>query len=336
MPSATRRREELIADYMFAKSRRNRLCEKQQRIYESTIHQMFKILDEAGLEPNPAKFGDPEIDYLMETMPKRLEWKKAWSVGYQKQNLCILNGFLEFYGNDALKHAEIGWPSGSRENVDWLSEEEAVLMIDAAEGWERIVIHFELRLWMRRIEIVRMKTSFVKEGMLHVHGKGRGGGKFRNLAWEPDTLEELQRYEIIREQIIEDARRKKPSVKVPEEYVIHYWKGQLVGYARSAIDELVSRVAKKAGISRRIGNHTLRRTRARLAYFAGVPLVEIMEALGHTTMAQTMRYIGLPVTQLAKAQKIAHDYLEAVRERMSSSKGKEVQAQEISPKRVGV
>ena len=293
------------------------------------------MLEDGGMEMDPRKFGDREIDFLLETMPKNLGWKKAWSVGYQKQNFCILNGFLEFCGNDALKHAEIGWPSGTRENVDWLTEEEAVRMIDAAEGWERIVIHFELRLWMRRIEIIRMKESFIHEGMLNVHGKGRGGGKFRNLAWGPDTLEELQRYEEIREQIIEEAWKLDPDVLVPEEYVIHFWKGKLAAYQRSAIDELVERVAKKAGIMRKIGNHTLRRTGARLAYFAGVPLVEIMEALGHTTLAQTMRYIGLPVTKLAEGQKIAHDYLQAVRERMTQ-RGKDVRPEEISPKRVGV
>ncbi|MGD0817177.1 MAG: hypothetical protein ABR986_02115 [Methanomassiliicoccales archaeon] len=61
-----------------------------------------------------------------------------------------------------------------------------------------------------------------------------------------------------------------------------------------------------------------------------------MEALGHTTLAQTMRYIGLPVQRLAEAQKIAHDYLSAVRERMKAAKGQKVKLDEISPERVGI
>jgi hypothetical protein len=51
------------------------------------------------------------------------------------------------------------------------------------------------------------------------------------------------------------------------------------------------------------------RTGTRLAYFAKVPLMEIKEALGHSTLEQTMRHIGLPLSKLAEGQKIAHDYL---------------------------
>jgi hypothetical protein len=46
------------------------------------------------------------------------------------------------------------------------------------------------------------------------------------------------------------------------------------------------------------------RTGTRLAYFAKVPLLEIKEALGHSTLEQTMRYIGLPLSKLAEGQKI--------------------------------
>jgi hypothetical protein len=53
-----------------------------------------------------------------------------------------------------------------------------------------------------------------------------------------------------------------------------------------------------------------------VAYFAGIPLVEIMEALGHTSEKQTIRYLGLTVVELAKMQVKAFNYLEQVRARM--------------------
>ncbi|HEY3419363.1 MAG TPA: tyrosine-type recombinase/integrase [Methanomassiliicoccales archaeon] len=330
MPSKQRYLEQRIDSFLAKKTARRRLSKGQAGKYRGRLLRLYRILDKAGLETKPKQFGDKELDFLLAEF-ERL----GWSICYQKQNICVLNQFLLTFKNPIVRDAEIGWPSETRQHVDWLTEEEAIGMIDASVGVERIVIHLELRLWLRRIEVERMLESFLEDaGIVAVHGKGRGGGKFRNLAWGPDTLEEVQRWEELREALIEKARRKDPDVDVPKAYIIYERGGKLAAYGHTAIDNIVQRVAKRAGIQRPIGNHTLRRTGARLAYFAGVPMVEIMEALGHTSEKQTIRYLGLTVLELAKMQRMAFNYLEQVRARMqgkASERTKEASQPEPLP-----
>lgn len=86
-------------------------------------------------------------------------------------------------------------------------------------------------------------------------------------------------------------------------------------------DGIIARVAKRAGIARKIGDHTLRRTGARLAHFSGMETVQIMAGLGHATEKQTIRYLGLTVMEPGKAQKKVYDYLEVIRARMKLRQG---------------
>jgi integrase len=53
----------------------------------------------------------------------------------------------------------------------------------------------------------------------------------------------------------------------------------LCEYQLTAIDGIVIRVARKADISRKITNHTLRRTCGRLFYKVGVDIAEIADIL---------------------------------------------------------
>lgn len=93
------------------------------------------------------------------------------------------------------------------------------------------------------------------------------------------------------------------------------------GYSESGLDNIVTRAAKRAGIERRVGHHTLRRAGARLAYFADVPLVEIMEGLGHTSERVTIRYLGLTVIELAQAQRKVYDCIQVIKVQMELRQG---------------
>ncbi len=56
----------------------------------------------------------------------------------------------------------------------------------------------------------------------------------------------------------------------------------------------------------------LRMTGARLVHFAGISLVEIMEALEHTSESMKIRYLGLTTHELAKTQVCAFECLDEV------------------------
>ena len=296
---------------------------------------MLRPLSEAGLEVTPRKIGEKEIEFL-------LDHYKHLDTDTQKWMFNILNGWLKFKKNFVYEEMMVSWPSETRTNIDWLSPEEALAMLETAQGVERIVIHLEVRLWFRRCEVQRVLTKdvselkdpvsgqdYLLEGMISVRGKGRGGGKWRTVAWAPDTREEVAYYNMLRAEMVERARQyhstswrtgkrarpKEPFVE-PEEWVINQKGRTARGYSESGIDNMVTGVAKRAGIQRRIGNHTLRRTGARLAYYAGVPIAVIMETLGHTSEKQTMRYLGLTVNEGAKGQQKVYDYLQGVKKKI--------------------
>jgi integrase/recombinase XerD len=357
MPDQLRYVEGYARAYLGKKVKHRRLSPKNAKRYLPIIMRMVGILRDAKLRFTPATIGEPEIEYL-------LEYFAELDTDTQKWMFSILNGFLEYYENKTYKRMMIGWPSETITNADWLSPEEAIRMLEAAVGVERIIIHMELRLWMRRDEVRGLKPENVQElmeelaaleqeeleGIIQVHGKGRGGGKWRTLAWAPDTRAEIEYYQQLREEMIASARhhhehswkkgkRRKPTKPFvePEQWII-YQKGKLVkGYSASGIDAIVERVAKRAGILRKIGNHTLRRTGARLAYFADVAIVEIMAGLGHNSEKYTIRYLGLTVLELGRAQRKIYDYLEVIRAKMKLREGEVlVSTKEVSPSRLRI
>lgn len=303
----------LISEYLSKATRRGRLSEESAKDYRRVLRYIFCSLDTAGLEWRPGKVGEKEIDFIRNDMfpcakPETVRWY-----------LSIFNGMLRQADNDVVEKMLLGWPQNVRTNVDWLTPHEALALIRSAVGVERPVIHLELRLWFRRIEVRRLRTQDIKEELFDVHGKGRCGGKWRSVAWGPDTLAVLMEWETEREKMIEQARALDPMTWVPDQWII-YRRGKTLGaYGNTAVDNIVASAARRAGIERGVSNHTLRRTGGRIAYYAGVPLVEIMEGMGHTTEKQTIRYLGLRVDELKKAQEKIYAYLQEIEKEMKGS-----------------
>ncbi len=330
MPPSERNALELIDEYLGKKVRRGRLSQGKADAYRARLMIALDSLRDAGLGCTPSTIGEPEIEHILDvTFGHERPRSKRWDVS-------ILNGYLKHYGNKVIDEMMITWPQDGRVNVDWLSSQEAVAMLEAARpGIEQLVVHLELRLWLRRIEVQRMTPEDIQEmrmldpeteeefdGFIHIHGKGRAGGKWRTLPYAPETKDILREYDRQRERMIAKAREIDPQAQLPrdengrEVYVIYRRRGRLGAYSKSGIDSIVARVAKRAGIARTITNHTLRRTGARIAYFAGVLLVEIMEGLGHSSEKETIKYLGLTVNELSRAQAKVHQYLQRVKARM--------------------
>jgi integrase len=59
---------------------------------------------------------------------------------------------------------------------------------------------------------------------------------------------------------------------------------------RHAAGRIVRRVARRAGIAKRVGPHTLRHAFITAALDAGVPLRDVQEAASHSDPRTTMRY----------------------------------------------
>jgi integrase/recombinase XerD len=68
------------------------------------------------------------------------------------------------------------------------------------------------------------------------------------------------------------------------------WAGDGMRLDRHAAARIVHRIARRAGITKRVGPHTLRHAFITAALDAGVPLRDVQEAASHADPRTTMRY----------------------------------------------
>ncbi|MDW5564207.1 MAG: site-specific integrase [Methanomassiliicoccus sp.] len=237
--------------------------------------------------------------------------------GVKRRHLAVLNTYLKWHGNTVIRDMKIKWPQDEKLPPEHLSPSQALSILDAAQGLERLVIHLELNLGLRRVEVLRLKPGSFKVAYLSVQGKGRGGGKWRMVPYRPDTLAELKAYQQLREEEIARAREKNPAVKVPDALLIYERGGRLHAYQKTALDKLVKGVAARTGIP--FSNHTLRRTYGRTLWeankrFPGMcPIETIAELMGHRDVRTTVLYLGINLADMADAMGTLARYQELVR-----------------------
>lgn len=287
MPSRDRRKRMFIEEFLNSRREESQVCDKTYNKYWTVLTKAVDALDEAGLEISPKKIGRNEILFL------RQEVFNSNSSSHNRWQMAIFGAWLKWYDNRILEKMKLPWPQDNRINVDWLEPSEAIQLKASAKGIEKIVIHLELDLGLRRIDMHRLTMDSIHDGHFDVLGKGRGGGKKRTVSWDDETPIILKEFLEYRERIIAEARKKDPTVLVPDNLLI-YRKGKRIGqYQFTAIDNMVIRVAKRAGIRRRITNHTLRRTCGRILHMSGVEIEKIADILGHSETRTTLRYLGL-------------------------------------------
>lgn len=83
-------------------------------------------------------------------------------------------------------------------------------------------------------------------------------------------------------------------------------------WTRSALTQVVSRIAKQAGVTRfSVSAHKLRHTAATVALVAGVNPLAVSRLLGHASMRTTEQYLHLIPTALHEARDAQRAGLEA-------------------------
>jgi integrase/recombinase XerD len=124
---------------------------------------------------------------------------------------------------------------------------------------ERLIIHCELALGMRRFEVQRLRLDsfhFGRENNVVVRGKGRNGGKYRRIPTRRDTKEILDGYLRYRKGIVKG----RPDNGV---LLVHFWNGSFIEYGKTGIDKILDKLSLRAGV--KFSNHDLRRAFGRRA-----------------------------------------------------------------------
>jgi integrase/recombinase XerD len=264
--------------------------------YRRLLTLAIEALQKAGLNSTPSRIGEDEIFFLQDECYAHLD-----PVTNRRQ-IGILGTFLKHYDNNIVEKMHLAWPQGRRLSVEWLPPELCIKLLDSAEGMERLIVHFELLLLMRRVEVKRLTIHDVKQNVVDVCGKGRGEGKWRTVPWARETLRELQYYQKLREDMIVKALEHDPNANIPDQFMLYAKYGWKLGaYQDTALDNLIKSAARRAGLDEgRVSNHVLRRSGARMMIYSGSQITEVSTMLGHVDTQTTMIYLGLTLDDLAK------------------------------------
>jgi len=190
-------------------------------------------------------------------------------------HFAALRQFLRWCGNSVADRRAV-WtlPSGEASHRRWLTREQLNRMYRHSAGASRILIGLEGLNGLRRVEVLRLrfKDILMEEDCLLVNGKGGPGGKWRRIPMHPSVRRDLA-----------------------------HWRGRhqlderVIPLSRSGADLLLTRAAPGAKLPNgiRISHHDLRRSFGRLAYEAGMDLVQLKNMLGHASVEMSVHYIGL-------------------------------------------
>jgi len=128
MDQRERYRSDLVERHLGLMSKRGRLKPAQVPEYRRELLKMLSALEAEGMGCTPSQIGEKEIEWLINTRWSGLSAKtKRWY-------LSILNGLLKRHRNTTISDMQLGWPRSQRVNVEWLTPEEAVILMDAAVG----------------------------------------------------------------------------------------------------------------------------------------------------------------------------------------------------------
>jgi integrase len=216
----------------------------------------------------PARFGLTHVVLMKRNLP--------WSPATFAIHFNALRRFLRWARNPiAAKRGVWAVPGEAAGRRRWLAAEQLVRLYRSSMGRERVLIALEGFNGLRRVEVLRLRARDIDFGRqrLHVLGKGRNGGKWRTLPMFSETSKVLQ------------------SLTVGEDQ-----NARVIPLSQSGADLVLRRASDRAGFSRlglRVSHHDLRRTFGRLAHQAGMDLVQLKNLYGHTSLDQTVHYIGL-------------------------------------------
>jgi len=208
--------------------------------------------------------------------------------GYKERSIytaaVAVKRFMEYLGlQENLRGFEL--PRRPSELPRYVTPEDVQAMIDAASSLrDKLIVSLLFCTGMRVSELVNIEVSDVnlEEGSIRVRGKG---GKERIVFFDSRTKELLLQY-------LEAER--------PDGYLFPGRNGGHIHYV--TVERIVKRLAKAAGLRKKVTPHVLRHSFATLSLLRGMDVREIQELLGHASLRTTQIY-----THVVK-RKLLEDY----------------------------
>ena len=252
----------------FAREKRG-IGERWRRTIRQYLLAMPGAFERAGREA-PASTADVTTEDV-----EALKAAGFWANSTLHTNLVALREFLRAEKNPIADDPDV-WlaPGGQAINRRWLTAAQLGALYTAAQGRERVLVALEGFNGLRRVEVLRLHVRDLDLALpnptMRVLGKGRHGGKYRTIPIQPVA------YGVL----VEHTFEKPPTTAI------------FPHHERTA-DHDLRRAAARANLGVKVSGHDLRRSFGRIAYQAGVTLVDLKYLYGHESVDMTAHYIGL-------------------------------------------
>lgn len=163
-----------------------------------------------------------------------------------------------------------------------LSPEEVALLIDSAENlMHRAMLMTLYATGVRRAELCHLQVADINSPRMVIHVRHGKGDRDRDVLLTPKLLATLREY----------WRWMKPKTWLFPG-MVNNWRADVPITDKMAWSA-VRKAAKRAGIQKRVGPHTLRHSFATHMLEAGADLRTIQVLLGHAKLADTTIYLHL-------------------------------------------
>ena len=304
LPSLARGWGEQAERYVEKRSQESLSAHHVQEL-RRVLRKTGRELDQAGLACLPAKFGDAQLDFLLNG-PWRpaTECQTGLAPVTRRYLVCIVNGFLKESGNLIVERRRLRFGRSGVRPLLALTPEEAARLLDVAATFGIVthaVVAFELLMGLRRSEVRRLTVGDLGEQFLRVRGKGRAGGKVRIVPYHPEILRILP-------SLLEHRRQEVQGYRGPDAGYLFARRcgNELKVWSRSWLDERIMGPAFEAASVRRAWNlhHALRRTCGRTLWKNGVPIETVSKILGHADVRVTTRYLAIDQDDMAQAMEV--------------------------------
>jgi integrase/recombinase XerD len=202
---------------------------------------------------------------------------------------------LRFFYRKTLKRRDLTFddlvfPKTPKKLPTVLSPEEVTRLIEGASNlMHRTILMVLYGTGMRRTEASLLKVSDVDSQRMVIHIRQGKGSRDRDVPLSPKLLDALREY----------WRWKKPRVYLFPSSSGH--RGQQQPISDKTIWNACRQAARRAGLSRRMGPHTLRHSFATHLMEAGTDLRTIQLLMGHADLEHTTVYLHLSQRHLHAA-----------------------------------
>lgn len=274
------------------------------RFYREEVNTIIKVFKEHGRNVMPWQINKADVKFLLDFYQDK-EYTIQTRIGY----ISALRKWTAHYGNNVVRDMKIRWPTDMRPNADWLTHEQAVKLLELPKSpVQDLIVHCELCLGMRRIEVLRLNVRSFSGSYVDVLGKGPQGGKPRRIPYHRDTDRVYRRYMDYRDMLIKLARSQYPvSTEVPDTLMIWSRGNRLYSYSLKGegMNKLLKDLAPGIDYPA-LSHHTLRRTFGREMYRSmvkqdKVQVPTIAKIMGHDSIEQCLKYLGIDLDDMTTA-----------------------------------